>query len=261
MTIEVSEKWESRDLVVSDAPSADLLFLAKGTDDSSAAATAVLGVAPPLWNLSPLKSLNVGRLSEDAWEVKVHYDSGGGPKKDDDTFTYSFDTTGGHVRIFQSLETVHSYPELGQLFAPEFNGAIGVTDTAVEGCEIDVPVYNWSETWYVPAANVTGAYKAGIFALIAKTNDAAFRGFQRGEVLFRGARGSLRKADQLELAFNFSASQNVTNRTIGTITGIDKRGWEYIWCRYEKRKDDKSKRMVTVPIAVYVERVPASGGQ
>jgi len=68
--------------------------------------------------------------------------------------------------------------------------AIGVTDTGVEGVEIVVPVYNFSETHYLPDGQVTQGYKLTLFGLTGKVNNGSFRGFAAGEVLFLGASGS-----------------------------------------------------------------------
>ena len=47
----------------------------------------------------------------------------------------------------------------------------------------------------------------------------------------------------------------MTNLTIGDITGVDKKGWEYLWVRYTDSVNDTAKALVKKPIAAYVERV------
>ena len=44
---------------------------------------------------------------------------------------------------------------------------------------------------------------------------------------------------------------------MGDITGINKKGWEYIWVRYADAEDEKV--LVKQPIAVYVEKVYDEG--
>jgi hypothetical protein len=39
------------------------------------------------------------------------------------------------------------------------------------------------------------------------------------------------------------------------ITGIVKRGWEYLWVRYEYSVDATAKALVKNPLAVYIEKV------
>ena len=78
-----------------------------------------------------------------------------------------------------------------------------------------------------------------------------------GEVLFLGASGSQRGEDDWEITFRFAASPNVTGLTVGPITGIAKRGWEYLWVRYSDAEDQHV--LVKQPIAAYVEKVYDEG--
>jgi hypothetical protein len=59
----------------------------------------------------------------------------------------------------------------------------------------------------------------------------------------------------LPIACRFAASPNVANLTIGDITGIDNKGWEYPWGRYADGKEIVAKVLVKKSIAVYVEHV------
>lgn len=91
---------------------------------------------------------------------------------------------------------------------------------SVEGVDIDVPVYHFSETHYLPLtcrpeqssvvakrprprrgrrhvkglpdAIVTPAYSGTQFNLTGKVNGGAFKGFAAGECLFLGAAGAKR---------------------------------------------------------------------
>jgi hypothetical protein len=90
------------------------------------------------------------------------------------------------------------------------------------------------------------------------TNSAAFRGFEAGEVLFVGCSGNQEWDDQKgrgpwSLSYRFVASKNITGDTIGSITGIAKKGHEYLWVRYEDAVDSSS--LIKKPKAVYVNKV------
>ena len=69
-----------------------------------------------------------------------------------------------------------------------------------------------------------------------------------------GATGQRRSADDWSLTFTFSRSQNVTSLTVGDITGINKKGWEYMWVKYVDDTDIND-YLIRKPIGVYVERV------
>ena len=51
----------------------------------------------------------------------------------------------------------------------------------------------------------------------------------------------------------------VDGQALGDITGIAKKGREYLWVRYEDTEDDTAKALVKRPVAVYVERVYDEG--
>ena len=139
---------------------------------------------------------------------------------------------------------------------PDFHGAIGVSTDSVEGTDITVPVFNFTETHYIPIALVTGAYKTTLFYLTGRVNHAPFKGFARGEVLFLGASGSQRGTEDWEIAFKFAASPNATDLTVGDITGIEKKGWEYLWVRYADAEDEET--LIKQPVAAYVERTESA---
>jgi hypothetical protein len=171
--------------------------------------------------------------------------------------TYQFETRGGTQHITQSKATVNSYVASGT--APNFKGAIGVTDDTVEGTDIVSRVFTFSETHYLDDAVVTATYKGQLFGLTGKTNAAIFRDLAIGECLFLGAAGSRRGDGPWELSFAFAASPNLTGLTVGDITSIVKAGWDYLWVRYQDVVDTSAKMLVRRPLAVFVERVYGSG--
>jgi hypothetical protein len=257
MPITVEEKFESRQVTMGTNPSAELRYTVRGTDDDVAARVALEGASPTVYDLYndglwlvPRDSATVEPVGNDLWEGIVRYSLS--PQENESIF--SFDTGGGTQHITQSLQTVASHAPPGKT-APDFKGAIGVTDDSVEGVDITVPVYTFSETHFLPDALVTPAYKATLFALTGRVNNAPWKGFALGEVLFLGAAGSKRGLGPWEISYRFAASPNVTGLTVGEITGVAKKGWEYLWVRYADAEDTVAKALVKKPIAAYVERV------
>ncbi|HMN39746.1 MAG TPA: hypothetical protein PKE29_02805 [Phycisphaerales bacterium] len=109
---------------------------------------------------------------------------------------------------------------------------------------------------------MTPSYKGTLFSLTGKVNTGAFKGFQPGEVLFLGASGSRRGTDpddDWEITFRFAASPNASGISVGSISGISKKGWEYLWVRYADQEDTGSHAIVKRPVAAYVERVYDEG--
>ena len=134
-----------------------------------------------------------------------------------------------------------------------------MSEDSVEGVDITVPVYTFSETHYLSPGAINTAYKGTLFALTGRVNDAPFKGLAAGECLFLGAAGTQRGDDPWEISFAFAGSPNVSGLSIGSIVGIEKKGWEYLWVRYQAAEDATAKMLIRKPVAAYVERVYRDG--
>jgi len=206
---------------------------------------------------------SVSYLGDNAWQVTIQYEKNGAEDGDAPLKrARSFDTTGGSQHVTQAcsvgsggtLDFEKRFPST----ATNMSGAIGVDSNGVNGVDIVVPQLQWQETYDVPNTYVTSSWIRGVAAVTGTTNNASFRGFDAGEVLFMGCSGSQEWDDQKgrgpwSLSFRFVASKNVTGQTIGSITGIEKKGHEYLWVRYEDAVS--SNTLLKQPKAVYVSKV------
>jgi len=273
MQFSVHERFNGREVTTGKNKSCDLLFVILGTPEAgdngrdldadalaaltSAAATTLAVDGETLVrtkrHIEPLLRWDVDAAGQPAgtmiWDGSATYERFDYTPPEVGESSFSFDTGGGTQHITQSIATVASYPQ----GAPSFQGAIGVTHDSVEGVDITVPVYSFSETHYNSLAFVTESYKQTLFGLTGKVNNAAFKGFAAGEVLFLGASGSKRGDEDWEISYRFAASKNKTGLVVGSITGIDKKGWEYMWVRYADAEDANA--IVKKPVAVYIEKV------
>jgi hypothetical protein len=251
----IIEKFESREATVGiESPSVDLQFMVLGTEDDAAVRALVEATVPAFYAGLVFQSYHIAHQGGGVWEASARY--GKKEPKEPGESSFSFDTGGGTQHITQSLQTVNSYA-LPSEDPPDFKGAIGVNTDSVEGTDITIPVYNFTETHYIPVPLVTGAYKAILFHMTGRVNAAPFKGFAPGEVLFMGASGSQRGQEDWEVTFRFAASPNAVNLKVGDITGIEKKGWEYLWVRYADAEDENT--LVKQPIAAYVEKVYEEG--
>jgi hypothetical protein len=258
VAITVQEKFGR---VLSDQ-SAELTYVVNGTQDDGEARTAVLTSSPASHGGLVRDDTEVEEVAPGTWLALVRYASSGGTASEVGQSSFSFETRGGTQHITQSLQTVGSYASSDIPAAPNFRGAIGVTENGVDGVDITVPVYTFTETHTLPPEAVNSAYKATLFGLTGRVNNGSFKGLAAGECLFLGAAGSRRgtTADDLwEISFAFAGSPNVTGLSVGTITGIAKKGWEYLWVRYAEAEDTSAKMLVRKPVAAYVERVYRDG--
>jgi len=218
------------------------------------------------------ESYSLEYLGDKAWQLEVSYVSDGGEddqQRDPLKRSRSFDTGGATQHITQAISS-DGFPDGEQRFhegspaAPNMRGAIGVDGDSVQGVDIIVPQLTWTETFDVPAQYVSTAYIKNLSTLTGTVNDADFRGFAAGEVLFLGASGSQQWDEEKgfgpwSLSYKFVASANQGEGktfpaiTMGTIQGIEKDGHDYLWVKYEDSLSQNS--VLKLPKAVYVNRV------
>lgn len=250
----IAEAPESRAFSLGyDRCSREMVYNVIGAADESEVLSLLLGAAPAAydglylssWGAEPFPSTDGVQY----WKARAAYEIL--PSE------YSFDTGGGSSKITQSYGTIASYTPDGST-APDFGGAINVSEDAVEGVEIPIPKYDWSQTAILPDADITVAYKQYLFNLTGKQNAAAFDICAAGEALFLGAAGSKRANGLWTITYKFSASPNVSGLSIGGMT-ITKLGWDYLWIRYADFADTTAFCRVKKPIAAYVERVHQPG--
>lgn len=220
-------------------------------------------------------SYSVTHLGDDAWEVVATYKNGG---VDDDATpfrrTRSFDTTGGQSHMTQAIKGAGTnngerrWGIGGENGAPYAEHAINVDDSGVRGVDVIAPALQWQETYDVPHSYVTAAYIKTVAMLTGTINTATFRTFAPGEVLFAGCTGaqewdSERGDGPWQLSYKFIASPNAgIGQTLaplecGSITGIEKRGHDFMWVRYEDAVS--SNTLLKKPKHVYVNKVYRDG--
>lgn len=256
MAITIAEKIDSRESTTGDNGTVELKYIVSGTADDLAAKAALAANTGVTYDGYTRQSVHVEAVGDPTisltWEGSVQYAV---KQKEPETgeSSFSFDTGGGTQHITQSIETVQKYAASGT--APDFHGAIGATKDSVEGVDITMPVYNFSETHYFDPSVVTSAYKGLLFHKTGMYNNDSFKGFEPGEVLFLGASGSKRGKGDWEISFRFAASQNRSSIMVGSIGPISKKGWEYLWVRYEDAEDTAAKALIKKPVAAYVEKV------
>ena len=256
MAVTVTELHESRR---TGTTSAELVYAVAGTASDTEAKTALESAAPATWGgltrteaeVEPVR-IDTGDADSCLWRGTARY----GQSPPTESSTYSFDTTGGNQHVTNSLATPGKYaPSADPNDPPNFKGAVGVTENGVGGVDIVVPVFQFAETHYKPSAFVTVAYVQALRDLTGTVNDAAFKGFAAGEVLFLGATGNKRGAGDWAITFKFGVSPNRTNIEVGDITVASKKGWEYLWVFYRPKLDADAKIVVHRPVAAYVEKL------
>ena len=221
----------SREGTQSASPSLILRFAVFGTDDDFQVRALVGAAAPATYDVLVKQQIHTHQEGPGVWFGDVEY--GAAKLGEPGTAEWSFEIGGSATQhITQSLDTAGKYVAEGT--APDFKGAIGVRNDgnglAVDGVDIDLTSFAWSETHHLAYTAVTPAYINTLYGLRGKVNDAAWRIFDRGEVRLVAISGSARGEWTVPITFSFEASHNVTDlampatsraspRRAGTISG------------------------------------------
>jgi hypothetical protein len=282
------EWYASREIEVGKNPSATMLYRLWGTEDEFEILDTLLlnsyawyGFSDnPRYDLSR-HSAKVTPMGNGFWQGEVKYgphnisehdpnkpNSGENPGGGDPlTPDVKINVTGQNQHITQSLYTVSKTPAAGQT-AMDYKGAIGVSmsdgkTASVAGCDIPVPLVEWTETWTFLAAFITWGYVKNCRNMYGRANQNPFRSFLSGEVMFMGFTsenaGVQSKIALRKNTYSFKSQPSATFTLTPDFSPVTKGGWEYVWVDYIQDKDASGKGLITKPRAVYVERVGRPG--
>lgn len=174
----------------------------------------------------------------------------------------SFDQNLDTRRIYRSYSTADYKLAPGQEHVEShsrLNVQKGFDNTeTVEGTDARIPVGGFVVTWIPPDNVVTETYRRTVLGMVGKVNNATFFGHPAGEVLFAGVSGRKRNAEDWEMAYRFDVNPTTYNEVVGegdraiTIPVVE--GWQYIWPRYARTKNE-NKQDVYYPAEIYIENI------
>ncbi len=273
MAIELAELRESRSV---SGGSVTLNFRLTGTTDDVTAYNYLMDNTPGSyagWVRERKPSIEPEHIDTitgtGSWKCSVRYvvpDQKEVTESEIDSIRIRGTTKGGTQHIITSLQTVGAY---GLGAGTDNNGKlIGVTEDGVEGVDIIVPVFTFSVTKVFASDSLPDLDT--LHSLTGKVNDDTFAitdtetnlslSLDAGECLFQGVDFGAARADGgVEFVYEFAVSQNKTNLTVGTITILSKKGWEYMWVRHSQVELGGLKVLGQLPKAVYVEKVYEDG--
>lgn len=202
------------------------------------------------------------RITNDYWQFTANYSyransMHGGDDVPDETVDY--DTVSVPMIVTHSKETVQRYGD-----APDMGGAIDVDkDGNIKGCDVSIGAASMNITHFFRRTQFNDTLRNKILFHAYRVNNAAFRGFDAGEVLYTGAsiNPSGEGSSKLwQVVYHYMISPNTTAAEIeGFTTNVAKKGWEYVWVRYGRlTRTSTTPVLCYKPIGVYVERVYSS---
>ncbi|TWU54850.1 hypothetical protein Poly51_35690 [Rubripirellula tenax] len=166
----------------------------------------------------------------------------------------SFNTTGATTHVNQSLGTRGIYAAPGKT-APNYRGAIGVSDSGVSGVDITVPAFEFSVRKKFEF--VSTSYLLAVVAMTGRTNSTDWSIFGPGEALFLGGEGGEDDNNWVDITYHFAARPNQAALQLGEIGTVNKRGWDYLWVKHDE--EVVGDRVLQTPAAAYVEQVYPEG--
>lgn len=234
------------------------LYFVEGTDDEfSAYAYAYLNTPTDMGGV-PRVSVNVEvheGIESETWLATVTYSNQPqGSSFETESNQYGFETGQGRSRVYVGLQSMGNYGLNGDA-APDFGAAINVSEDKVEGVDIVTPQPTFTETVVLPIDVVTNGYKRLLNTLCGSVNNAAFRSYQPGEVLFVGAQGEQITPVSWRVTFKFMTSDNVVGQMFDGIGPVTKEGWDYLWFRFQERVDTGSGALIRKAVSGHVVRV------
>jgi hypothetical protein len=231
------------------------------------AAGATPVIAGGLWR----QNIEVTNVGHDIWDVDVTYGPYGKKEQQSGDFKWGFDSTGGTKHITQGIRHVDGFfcdASMDGFDSNPYDGSINVNENnEVEGVDVIDKAFKWTENRQLELADFAWSYAQIIDQLTGTVNDAPFRGFEEGSVLFEGAQGQFSAKDPtvFDVTYHFNRSRPITDggpgSTIGDsvhgIKNIEKKGWEYLWVHYITVNG--TKELGKKAWTAYVEQVYDSG--
>ncbi len=265
MAVTVDEQYRGASAAVGGRSSAEIRYWVRGTDDLSEAHRAVEAASPDTWDIYGLgllfllrDNVEVIREGEDLFEGIVSYST---VEPTDSPAEFWFDTTGGQQHVTQAIQTVfksgrpNPTPPPAFLPAPNVYDAINASLDGVEGIDIQTPALRWGFIKRWDRGLITPELRLTLHNLTGSVNSVPFQGYAAGEVLFLGASARNRLRGDVEINCQFASTPNRADLAVGDITGIVKRGWDYLWVRYADEVDEAAAAPIKRPVAVYVQEV------
>lgn len=241
MAIVVWELISSRSQTIGTNPKLDRnYFLTGESDDSVVRAflnSTLLATIDGLW----LDSYDLDPAGDDSyWTAVAHYID----KEDKEDSNTATDPKNRRVRFtgaavngikFDTPNVQQGYKAGGDTTPiPDFGNSLNVQGDKIEGAPIIFGAGSFQETHTVPIANVTNAEILRLLDSQGKINSDVFRDAEAQEVLFVSfdVNWDGGAANEADVVYNFQYSKNEVNKTVGPITGINKKGWQFLWQTY-----------------------------
>ncbi len=252
MAVTITEKVTSGNTVLnSTAPTTTKIYNVWGTTEEATVISKIEETAPTSHRGLLRSSIECDPRDHELWEVTVEYSL-------EESLRYvtdvSWSTTGKTQTRYRSLntETTIDFDRNPWSSPPDFDGLINVSEDGPAGVDVIVPTLSFTETHKFNPEDVTEEKIAQWSELTGTVNLHEFRGFKKGEVLFKGVSGQT-NADLISLTFEFDVARTWYWSHNGDVKTIE--GWNYMWFWNLPQMDLSTGATFQVPMAAYEEQV------
>lgn len=230
-------------------------YIINDATDEAAASAALLAALPD--RTAERMAVSNMRITEhlgtNDWYGEVQYtytSSGVSVSGSDNEESFSFDTGSNTETVITPLSSrVYGNNEIP---TPKF---INVDEEGnVRGIEVPAPAFEFTETHYLSNSYVSAAYKRGLANLRGAVNNARFRAWNPGEVMFMGASGSRSGSEDWQITFRFSVRLNENNKSVGGVS-VDAEGWQVVEVKPKKKQAVSAGAIMPEIDAVFVHTV------
>jgi len=133
-------------------------------------------------------------------------------------------------------------------------------DGRIEGVDVEVPVFTYSETWRFSESAFNAAFRKTLRDSLKKVNNAAWKEYEAGEVMFDNfATNKEGKSWVVRFDFLIRRNESATFTIYPTVgaAGVnltkDVKGWHYAWLVYSRQETDQ--RVTETPIELGIAQV------
>lgn len=249
MAVEVTEFYESREVSRTQADVTIIdIFTIKGESDPRKAE----GYGPSFGaeldhdGVSTTVILKKAvRIAPDACRLTVTYGVPGGKKFGAGSGisgeSWEMDLTAGieHIVEVRKTEDQTNYTSEGEEKENKSKSIGDTLDGKIDGVDVYRPKATLTVTKYFEAKSISRNFMLIIYGMTGKTNDAEFKGWLPGSLLFLGARVRSAQEGFIPVVYTFLGSPEEKNIKIdirnsakgekGSITIKEKKGWHYLW--------------------------------
>ena len=208
-------------------------------DPEYAALEAVRNDVPEKLNGLSLDTLEIeSRVNVGAYRIVVRYvrKSSSSTPGSSDKATLSFQCGGGSskVTVAKSQRKIIGDMPVGPGKYIGWNGKSGA-DSNVEGTDVPTAQIRESYTRRMPVETVTGEnFRRTVAGLVSKVNDAPFKGWEKGEVMFLDCTFTeSEKEEEVAVTFSFAVKPNeeidLSDLDPDSEGTAEKEGHEYLW--------------------------------